>query len=247
LISSVMTFIIPALGYAFLCDNRPFALLGLKRNIKIPILLLVIVLLVAAQPFAIYMGQLNEKVNFGQIQMELQRLEKLYENAMTNFIRMDNGVDLLINLLIVAILPAVGEELFFRGSLQSILERWTGTPWIAIFLSSFVFAILHGTFFKFLGIFTLGAVLGTLFYITRNLWYNLLFHFLNNTMALLAAYYASRNNMLKKLAEDEYSISLVVALVSLAVTIGIFILIKRNGPPQRLAAGSNPSAQFDIE
>ena len=247
LISSVMTFIIPALGYAFLCANRPFAFLGLKRNISIPILLLVIVLLVAAQPFAIYMGQLNEKVNFGQMQMELQKLEKLYENAMTNFIRMDTERDLLINLLVVAILPAVGEELFFRGSLQSILERWTGSAWVAILLSSFAFAILHGTFFKFMGIFTLGAVLGTLFYVTRNLWYNLIFHFLNNALALLAAYYAAKNDMLKKLAEDEYRISLIAALISLAVTIGIFLLIRRNTPPQPLPAVANSSAQLDIE
>jgi uncharacterized protein len=247
LISSVMTFIIPAVAIALICDNRPAGFLGLKRNVSIIVLLLVMVVLIVAQPFAIYMGQLNEKVNFGQMQMELERLEKLYENAMTNFIRMNSERDLLINLLIVAILPAVGEELFFRGSLQSILERWTNTPWVAILLSSFAFAILHGTFFKFMGIFTLGIVLGTLFYITRNLWYNIFFHFLNNTLALLSTYYASKNDMLKKLAEDEVKISLVAALISLAITIGIFVLIRRKTPYQPLLASSGPSAQFDIE
>ena len=246
-ISAVMTFIIPAVAIAFICDNRPFEYLGLKRNVSIIVLLLVMVLLIAAQPFALYMGQLNEKANFGQMQMELERLEKMYENAMTNFIKMNNERDLLINLLIVGILPAVGEELFFRGSLQSILERWTNTPWVAVLLSSFAFAILHGTFFKFMGIFTLGVVLGTLFQITRNLWYNIFFHFLNNTLALLSTYYATKNDMLKKLAEDEVKISVIAALISLAITIGIFVLIRRRTPRQPLLPSSGPSAQFDIE
>src|ERR1700754_5017732 len=73
-ISAIMTFIIPAFGYALLCDRRPFALLGLKRNVNIFILLLAFGLLVAVQPFAIYMGQLNQQVNFGPIQSELERL-----------------------------------------------------------------------------------------------------------------------------------------------------------------------------
>jgi len=246
-ISAVMTFIIPALAYAWLCDRRPFALLGLKRNVNIFILLLVIVLLVAAQPFAIYMGQLNQQVNFGQMQAELERLEKITENAMSNFIRMNSDRDLFINLLIVGILPAVGEELFFRGSLQNILAKWIRIPWIAIFLSSFAFAILHQTFFKFMGIFTLGVVLGMLFHITRNLWYNIFFHFLNNTMALMAAYYANKYDMLKKLAGDEYKITASAALISLALTIGLFLLIRKKARQQPISMHTNASAQFDIE
>ena len=246
-ISAVMTFIIPAFVYALLCDSKPFTYLGLRRNVSIVVLLLVMVLLVAAQPFAIYLGQLNAQVNFGSMHDELGRLEKMYENAMTNFIRMNNERDLFINLIIVGILPAVSEELFFRGSLQNILEKWTSAPWVAILLSSFAFAILHGTFFKFMGIFTLGLVLGTLFYVTRNLWYNIFFHFLNNTLALLSTYYATKNDMLKKLAEDEFKISVLAALVSLAITIGIFILIRKRTPYQPILARPATAASFDIE
>jgi len=246
-ISSVMTFIFPALAFAYLCHEKPIAFLGLKRNSKILIFLIVIFLLVAVQPFAIYMGQLNQGVNFGKVQGELQRLEQLYENAMKNFVRMDTFQDLIINLLIVAILPAVGEELFFRGALQNILERWTRIPWVAILLSSFAFAFLHGTFFKFLGIFTLGIVLGTLFYVTRNLWYNIFFHFLNNALALLATYYATRNDMLKKLAEDDYKVSLFAAITSLALTVAIFLLIRKRTPQQHVSSTSPTAAQFDIE
>lgn len=245
-LSAVMTFIIPALVYGYLSDEHPLQYLGMKRSVNAFIFLIVIVLLVAAQPFAIYMGQVNQQANFGPMQNELKRMEEITENAMSHFVQMNGPADLMINLLIVGILPAVGEELFFRGSLQNILERWTKTPWIAIALSSTFFAFLHLTAFKFLGILTLGAVLGTLFYVTRNLWYNILFHFLNNSVALLATYYATRNAMLKKLAADDYKISALAAIISLAITIGIFILIRKRSPYQPLTS-SSASTHFDIE
>ena len=245
-LSAIITFIIPSLVYAYLSDERPPQYLGLKRNVNLIVLFIVIFLLIAAQPFALYLGQLNQQVNFGQMQGELQKSEAFYEKAMNNFVRMNSLGDLMVNLFIVGLLPAFAEELFFRGSLQTILERWTRTPWVAILLSSCTFALLHGTVFKFLGILTLGIVLGTLFQITRNLWYNIFFHFLNNSLALITTFYASRNSMLKKFAQDDYKISLLTALISLAITIGLFILIRRRTafqPP--LSRGSN--AHFDIE
>jgi membrane protease YdiL (CAAX protease family) len=244
LISSVLTFVIPALLYAALADEKPFAFLGMKRNVNVTILFTVIILLVAAQPFALYLGQLNQGMNFGELQQQLLQQEKVFEKAMNNFIRMDSPKDLLINLFIVGMLPAVGEELFFRGALQSILEKWTKVPWVAILLSSFGFAFLHGTVFKFLGIFTLGIVLGTLFYITRNLWYNMFFHFLNNSLALLVSYYATRSTMMNRLAQDDIKISLLSAAVSLVITVALFYFIRRRMPYQPLPASTR---QLDIE
>src|SRR4051812_4026791 len=63
LISSVLTFVIPATLYAALADEKPFAFLGLKKKVNLIILFSVIILLVAAQPFALYLGQLNEHMN----------------------------------------------------------------------------------------------------------------------------------------------------------------------------------------
>jgi hypothetical protein len=121
-------------------------------------------------------------------------------------------------------------------------------PWIAILLSSLFFAFLHLTAFKFLGILILGAVLGTLFYVTRNLWYNIFFHFLNNSIALLTTYYATRSAMLEKLASDKFRVNAFAAITSLAVTIAIFLLIRKRIPYQPLAtAPSRNSTHFDIE
>ena len=59
------------------------------------ILFSVIILLVAAQPFALYLGQLNEHMNFGELQQQLLQQEKVFEKAMNNFVRMDSPNDLV--------------------------------------------------------------------------------------------------------------------------------------------------------
>jgi membrane protease YdiL (CAAX protease family) len=127
----------------------------------------------------------------------------------------------------MALLPAVGEELFFRGALQKTLLRWNKKPWLSILLSSVIFALLHGTFFKILPIFVLGIMLGTVYYVTRNLWYNIIIHFLNNALAVTAVYFADRSEMLKKFAADDFSLPIIYSIISLAVTIAIIFFMKK--------------------
>ena len=128
------------------------------------------------------------------------------------------------------------------------MERWTRSPWVAIALSSFVFAFMHLTVFKFLGILTLGFALGILFYITRNILYNIFFHFLNNLLTLLVTYYASRSTMINKLSNDDVKVNVGIVLFSLVVTILIFVLIRRRAPYEPLSRPTtNTPTHFDIE
>jgi uncharacterized protein len=232
--SAILTFVVPPLIYAFLADDRPLQYVGVKPGVKVSFFIITALLLIAVQPFALTLGELNQRANFGELQKTIKDQEALFEKVLGKFMIMNSPTDLLINLVIVALLPAIGEELFFRGALQNILEKWTKRPWLAIGLSSFGFAMFHGTFFKFLPIFVLGITLGTLFYITRNLWYCIFFHFLNNSLALLASYYAQRNDFMKKLADDDIKLNWVVGLISLLVTIGLFYFLRKRTPYQPL-------------
>jgi hypothetical protein len=59
------------------------------------------------------------------------------------------------------------------------------------------------------------------------LWYNIIVHFLNNALAVLSVYYADKNDFLKKISADNYSVPAYSALVSLVIGIGIIFLMKR--------------------
>jgi hypothetical protein len=227
LASAIISFIIPALllGYFSAPDALPYV--GLQKNISPVLIVAGIFFLVAIQPFVGWLGNLNAQIKFGSYQKRFEEIEALYTRAMEVFLQMKTTGDLVINLFIMALLPAIGEELFFRGSLQKVLLRLSNQPWLAIFISSAIFALLHNTFLKIIPIFTLGLCLGIIYHVTRNLWYTIIIHFLNNALAVLSVYYSTKSEFLRKLADDSISIPVYSALVSLVVGVGIIYFMKR--------------------
>ncbi|MEJ7685184.1 MAG: CPBP family intramembrane glutamic endopeptidase [Segetibacter sp.] len=201
--------------------------IGVQKIIAPALVIASVALLFCIQPFIGWLGEINAHTKFGSLQKSFEEMEAMYNRALKVFLQMKTFGDLLINLLIMALLPAIGEELFFRGSLQKVLLRISRKPWLAIVISSAVFALLHGTFFKLLPIFTLGLLLGTVYHVTRNLWYTITIHFLNNAFAVLSVYYADRSQILKRLASDDIAVPFYSALLSLFIGIGIIYFIKR--------------------
>jgi hypothetical protein len=108
-----------------------------------------------------------------------------------------------------------------------VLLRLSNKPWLAIVVSASIFALLHGTFLKIVPIFTLGVVLGIVYHLTRNLWYTIIIHFINNAFALLAVYYGNKSALLKRMSDDNVAVPLYGAIISLIIAIGIIYFIKR--------------------
>lgn len=223
----IISFIIPAVLFGYFSSPRALSYIGLKQTVTPVIIGAALLLLFAVTPFISWLGEMNSRMNFGSMQQELLKLEELYNKALRTFLKMESIGDMFINLIIMALLPALGEEMFFRGALQRSLQRVSEKPWLAIFLSAVVFALLHGTFFKILPIFTLGLMLGTVYYYTNNLWYTIFIHFCNNAFAVLSVYYASRSAWLKKLANDDLAVPLYAAIISLVLALCIIYFIKR--------------------
>lgn len=110
------------------------------------------------------------------------------DQYMLEIIKMDSPFDLLVNLLLIAILPAIVEELFFRGVIQKELEKHLGYPHLAILLTALFFSAIHFQFEGFFPRFFLGALLGYTYYYTRSLFVPVLIHFTNNALMVLVAY-----------------------------------------------------------
>ncbi|MBS1619154.1 MAG: CPBP family intramembrane metalloprotease [Bacteroidetes bacterium] len=91
--------------------------------------------------------------------------------------------------LAMALMPAIAEEAFFRGTLQNTLRDFGITPIGAIVISGFTFAVIHMEFDNTLGIWCMGVVLGLLYYYTDSLWVCITAHFLNNFMIVAFKYY----------------------------------------------------------
>jgi membrane protease YdiL (CAAX protease family) len=227
IVSATLSFIVPALLFAYFSSPAPLLYVGVQKTLSPVILLASVVFLFSIQPFVGWLGELNSRTNFGSLQKSIEEIEATYTRIMKVFLQMKSPADLVLNLVVMALIPAIGEELFFRGSLQKVLLRMSHKPWLAIVVSSLIFALLHGTFLKLLPIFTLGLLLGIIFHVTRNLWYTITIHFINNAFAVLAFYYSDRSEILKKLADDKMTVPIYGAIVSLIIGIGIIFLIKR--------------------
>jgi membrane protease YdiL (CAAX protease family) len=114
---------------------------------------------------------------------------------------MNSMGEFLLTLFVVAVLPAVGEELVFRGVVQQQLERVTQNPVLAIWMAAFIFSAFHLQFAGFLPRMLLGAGLGYLFLWTRSLWVPIAAHFFINGMQI-AGQYIQKNALAESTVEE---------------------------------------------
>lgn len=87
-------------------------------------------------------------------------------------------------LLVIAVLPAICEELAFRGFILSGL-RHTGHKWTAIIVSSIFFGATHALFQQSIVASLMGAILGFVAVQSGSIWPCILFHTIHNSMAVL--------------------------------------------------------------
>jgi membrane protease YdiL (CAAX protease family) len=227
LIGAILSFIVPGLLFGYFSSPKSLPYVGIQNTVSPVLLLICVLIFLGIQPFVMWLGNVNEKMNFGSMQASLVAEEAQYTRVLEIFLKMKNGSALLINLLIMALLPAIGEELFFRGAFQKVLTRLTNIPWLAIGISATIFTIMHGTVFKFLPIFSLGILLGTVYHFTRNLWYTILIHFINNAIGITAVYFAERSSVIKKFASDEVNVSILMAIPSILIVVALLSFLKK--------------------
>ena len=87
--------------------------------------------------------------------------------------------------MLIAILPALGEELFFRGIVQRIFISWTKNPLLGIIIGAFLFSFMHLQFYGFIPRFYLGIIFGLIYFWSGSIWLPILAHFLNNAAAVI--------------------------------------------------------------
>jgi uncharacterized protein len=117
-------------------------------------------------------------------------MEKTYAEQIMLMSNLTGWGEYIVSIIIIAFFPAVFEEMFFRGALQSTLHRWIKNyPWIAIVITSIFFSLIHLSIYLFLSRLFLGVALGWIFYKSRNVWIGIFIHFVNNTFALTQVFY----------------------------------------------------------
>lgn len=150
----------------------------------------------------------------------------LGHDILKKMLKMNSMSDLLVNFFFIALVPAVLEEIFFRGVLQTMFQRATGNPHAGIFITSILFAAVHLNPTQFFPMVFLALVLGYVFYYTNSLFCNIALHFFNNALAVSAYYFQDSSVMAKDLVSDSYTPSLIIVVLFTAILLMAFYLLK---------------------
>lgn len=192
IVSSIGIFIIPAIIFSYLRTESPTRYLQWKKSIEGTPLALSVVIMMVAFPVLMILMVINQAMVLPDFLQGLETWMKDQEIQLAGltevFLKMDSFGDFLLNLVMIAVIPAIGEEMLFRGGLQKLLQEWTQKPHLAIFLSAAIFSAIHVQFYGFLPRMVIGMLLGYLFYWSGNLWYPIVGHFINNGVQVLAVY-----------------------------------------------------------
>jgi len=167
--------------------------LGLKKHPGWLISFLAVAFIVVILPFTNLLTYYNANIVFPPflegVETFFHEKEDQMMEIMESFLKPGAAGGLLVNLLVIAIIPAIGEELIFRGVIQKLLNRWFKNAHWAIFLTAFLFSAMHFQFLSFLPRFFLGIILGYLFLWSGSMWVAILVHFINNAVAVVFYFY----------------------------------------------------------
>jgi len=192
IVQDVAIFIVPSI--IILRLMKPEDAEGIPE-IKVPQLKeigLVIILAFCIFPITSFTGQINSAMHLPDslsgVEQWMTRQEDKADDLLDLLIVADTFPAMLLNLLMIAVLPAIAEELIFRGVFQKIFYRLFRSGHLAIWFSALLFSTIHFQFFGFIPRLILGLVFGYLFYWSGTLWLPVISHFVNNAFPVILAY-----------------------------------------------------------
>lgn len=183
------TFVLMPVIYLMIYEPRSLGLL-FGRRFRWQLLGLGLLAWMAAAPLITWMVQVNDKIDFDRIFPGFEAWARGSEdrlNALTQLLVKANGpLDLAWVIVVVAVIPGLGEELLFRGLVQPKLHRAFGNAHVAIWVTAFIFSAIHMQFYGLIPRMLLGALFGYVFYYGGNLLLPICLHITNNLVTLLA-------------------------------------------------------------
>ncbi|WP_052273051.1 CPBP family intramembrane glutamic endopeptidase [Flavihumibacter solisilvae] len=189
---SVIIFLVPALLFSYLSDQRPFNYMGLKKPVPTRFLWLGLILMIIAFPAASWLNHLNQDLQFPSwlksAETSMRAAEESASRLLKAMLEMHSLADLAGMLVLIALLPAICEELFFRGVLQRLFIQITHRPWLGIVITALLFSAFHGQFLGFFPRALLGILLGAIYWYSGSIWPSIIAHFVNNALQVIYVY-----------------------------------------------------------
>ncbi|WP_460913058.1 lysostaphin resistance A-like protein [Spirosoma areae] len=254
------TFFLPALAYWYVIERRTWeqfnarpvsavdglgeikTWLGNSPTVNLLSVLagfsLVGLIVIAFMPFDSLIIEWNQTLHLPEtlapIEQWIRDKEKGLEGITKYLTTFKTTGQLLVAFLVIALIPALGEETLFRGILQRNFSYWTGNAHVGIWLAAALFSAIHVQFLGFFPRMLLGALFGYLYLWSGNLWVPILAHFVNNGFTVLMVYLHQQKLTTMNIESTE-SVPVPGALVAGVLTVGLLYYFRKRN------VGGNPS------
>lgn len=186
---SIGIFLIPPFLLVYLFGSKPADYLYLHRSPGQTTFFIALFLILAILPFINYLEFINSRMTFPPLFKGLEQWMRNGENAAARiseiFLKVDTTSALFLNLFMMAILPAIGEELVFRGLFQRLFTEWFRNIHWGIIVSAALFSAIHFQFYGFIPRMLLGVIFGYLLVWSGSLWVPIIAHFVNNALGVV--------------------------------------------------------------
>ena len=204
-IQSIGLFVAPPFAIGWLYSGNIGEYLKINRSTRVQSFLLAAISLLMVIPVINFLGAINSQMSLPESLSGLENWLKTMEDAAKilteKFLKVDSIGGLMFNVFMIAVLPALGEELMFRGVIQRIFSTWTKNYHWGIWITAFLFSAMHMQFYGFLPRMALGAMFGYLLVWTDTMWVPILAHFVNNLMGVLGYFLIDKGTISNDIEE----------------------------------------------
>jgi len=187
-------FIIPVIAFVLLTERKFWKYLSLATRPGIGLLIVGSLILVSSIPLTGFLAEINQKFDlpdsWSSIEQWMVNSENQANELMKLFLSTSTFGGYLVNMFMIGLVAAAGEELLFRGLVLRLFREWTGNIHLSVFITAIIFSAFHLQFFGFLPRFMLGVFLGYIFVWSGSLWVPVFAHFVYNGFAVTAMYLA---------------------------------------------------------
>lgn len=222
-LSSIPLFAGTAFLFAYASKPEPVKYLGFSKIKSTANVSVAILLILALLPFILQLAYWIKQVLPDTAGGRNEVLIKAY-------MTMRSPAEFVFTLAAFAIVPAIGEEMFFRGMLMRFIHKRTNNTLFAVFMSGGIFALFHIQLNNLLSIFIMGMMLGYIYHYTGSIWASIIAHFVHNSFQITLSYMEQVNVLPRGISEME-SFPLYIVLLSVAAGTGLFMLLRKTATP----------------
>lgn len=230
-LSAVFAFILAPWFFLKVIEKKHLGNLSPNRQVELLPVLLALLISIVFMAVNFKFAEWNAQMVFPDFLKEVEAWMRMQEDKLeeaTIFLTtIRNPLELILAIVVIAIIPAIGEELLFRGLVQNQLHAWTKNAHWAVWLTGILFSAIHIQFYGFVPRMLLGVLFGYMYLWSGNLLYPIVAHFANNGFQIVMLFlYSSEFTSFN--IDDTESVPWTVFFTSAVITTVLVLAFRRH-------------------